>query len=62
MFPSCYGCFLPHPVVYSSLACPPLAGMYQHVKPIVRVALETERIQDMPLLKRGMMLLNQVGC
>jgi translation elongation factor EF-G len=36
--------------------------MYQHVKPIVRVALETERIQDMPLLKRGMMLLNQVGC
>ncbi len=41
--------------------CTPLSGMYYHVTPIVRVALETENIADMPVLKRGMQLLNMVG-
>eukprot|EP00730_Choanoeca_flexa_P004343 TRINITY_DN11666_c0_g1_i8.p1 TRINITY_DN11666_c0_g1~~TRINITY_DN11666_c0_g1_i8.p1 ORF type:complete len:1050 (+),score=270.78 TRINITY_DN11666_c0_g1_i8:3-3152(+) len=54
-----HGHVLKSATLSTTKACPPLAGMYQHVKPIVRVALETERIQDMPLLKKGMMLLNQ---
>ncbi|EDQ89343.1 uncharacterized protein MONBRDRAFT_32409 [Monosiga brevicollis MX1] len=53
------GTVLKSATLSSSLECPPLSGMYQHVKPIVRVALETERIQDMAALKRGLILLNQ---
>ncbi|EGD82627.1 hypothetical protein PTSG_11989 [Salpingoeca rosetta] len=40
-------------------ACPRLRGLYEHTKPIVRVALETERISDMPALHRGMQMLNK---
>lgn len=42
------------------MACPSLLGLNQLVQPIVRVAIETERIADMPILKQGLSLLNQV--
>lgn len=43
----------------SSPLCPTFAGMYMHVKPIVRVALETARIDEMAKLVAGMRLLSQ---
>eukprot|EP00043_Microstomoeca_roanoka_P012262 m.117997 g.117997 ORF g.117997 m.117997 type:complete len:1136 (-) comp15442_c0_seq1:491-3898(-) len=43
----------------NTAACPRLRGLYEHTKPIVRVALETQRISDMPALHRGMQLLNK---
>ena len=45
--------------ISSAVNCPTFSGMYMHVKPIVRVALETTRIADMPKLKEGMKLLSQ---
>lgn len=43
----------------TTLACPAMSGLVMDARPIVRVALETERIADMPALEAGMRLLGQ---
>lgn len=43
----------------STVACPAFTELTQVVVPIVRVALEPARPQDMPALVRGLRLLNQ---
>jgi ribosome assembly protein 1 len=44
----------------STAECPSLGLMSMAVKPIVRVVLDCTNIADMPKLKQGMKLLNQV--
>lgn len=44
----------------STPECPRFCGLYEQARPIVRVALATERITDIPALHRGMQLLNKV--
>ncbi|XP_028967581.1 elongation factor-like GTPase 1 [Galendromus occidentalis] len=52
-----------HVAKYSTLCssplCPPFTDMTSPVVPILRVALEPKRMQDMPKLIHGMKLLNQ---
>lgn len=52
-----------HVAKYSTLCssplCPPFTDMTSPVVPILRVALEPKKLQDMPKLIQGMKLLNQ---
>ena len=45
--------------ISSTLACPPFMALQLEARPIVRVAVEPVSPSDMPLLARGIRLLNQ---